>query len=247
MPTMVKLRMPGWWAALAWLAPVALALLLVTTNVRLTTNSLYVYERLFERNQVPARTGITLDGLRDVGRQIQDYFGSDAEPLRVTAVVNSVPRDLFGADEASHMSDVKQLFLKTYRAQVGSVLFLLVAAAAAVVLHRRRSSELLASWLRRGSLISAVAILVVGLASLVAFDQVFLLFHYIGFPEGNFTFNTTTDYLVRVFPNGFWEDITFLVGLMTLAEAALLYAVGAATPRLARRWARSDVSVPHAV
>ena len=238
--------MRRWWTVVGWLAPVALMLLLVTTNVRLTANSLAVYERLFERHQVPARTGITTEGLRDVGRQIQDYFGSDDEPLKVTAVVNGVERSLFGADEASHMSDVKQLFRKTYRVQAASALFLLIVAAAAVALHRRRSWALLAMWLRRGAVISTVAIVVIGLASLVAFDQVFLLFHYLGFPEGNFTFNTTTDYLVRVFPIGFWADITVLIGIMTILQAALLYAVGAVTPRLVRRRARSGASVPDA-
>ena len=238
--------MRRWWTVVGWLAPVALMLLLVTTNVRLTANSLAVYERLFERNQVPTRTGITTEGLRDVGRQIQDYFGSDDEPLRVAAVVNGVERSLFGVDEASHMSDVKQLFRKTYRVQAVSALFLLIVAAAAVALHRRRSWTLLAMWLRRGAVISAVAIVVIGLASLVAFDQVFLLFHYLGFPEGNFTFNTTTDYLVRVFPIGFWADLTVLIGIMTILQAALLYAVGAVTPRLVRRRARSGASVPDA-
>jgi hypothetical protein len=59
-----------------------------------------------------------------------------------------------------------------------------------------------------------------------------LLFHYIGFPEGNFTFSTQTDYLVRVFPYGFWADITFVIGAMTLAEAAVIWTA----VRVARRF-----------
>ena len=226
------------WPVIGWLAPVALMLLLVTTNVRFSANSLYLYEQLFERNHVSARTGITPEGLRGVGAQIQDYFNSDTEPLQVTAVVDGVERNLFDTDEVAHMSDVKQLFLKTYRVQGASLLFILLMTGAAVARYRRRVYEPIALWLRRGSLIAAVAIVVIGVASLVAFDQVFLLFHYLGFPEGNFLFDTRTDYLVRVFPLRFWEEITFFIGLLTLIEAAILYGIGVAIPRVAERLAR---------
>ena len=70
------------WTVIGWLAPVAFMLLLITSSVCLSANSLWLYERLFERNQVPARTGITIEGLRDVSGQIQDYFGSDTEPMQ---------------------------------------------------------------------------------------------------------------------------------------------------------------------
>jgi integral membrane protein (TIGR01906 family) len=206
-----------------WVAAVALVLLLVTTNVRITANSLWLYEQLFEHNHVPARTGITMVELRQVGATILDYFSSDTEPLVVVAKINGAQVSLFGADEASHMAEVKQLFVKTYRVQALSALVLAVAIAATIYVHKRRATGLVGSWLSRGSIIAAGAIAIIAVASLVAFQQVFLLFHYIGFPEGNFTFSTQTDYLVRVFPNGFWSDITFVIGAMTLIEAASLW------------------------
>jgi uncharacterized membrane protein len=108
---------------------------------------------------------------------------------------------------------------------------LAVTVAAAAYTQRRRALSTVGSWLSRGSIIAAAAIVVIGVASVVAFRQVFLLFHYIGFPEGNFTFSTQTDYLVRIFPNGFWSDITFVIGAMTLVEAVLIWTA----VRLARR------------
>jgi integral membrane protein (TIGR01906 family) len=223
------------WTILGWLVPVALMLLVITSNTRFVANSLPVYDALFERNQVVVRTGITPDGLHDVAAQIQRYFGSDEEPLQVTAVVNGVERSLFRADEASHMADVKQLFRKTYRVQAASALFLLIVAAAAVLTFRKRSLGVFATWARRGGLVTAGTIAVVGVASLVAFDQVFLLFHYIGFPQGNFLFDTRTDFLVRVFPFGFWSDVTMLIGILTLFEAGVLVAAGFAVARLTGR------------
>ncbi len=214
------------WAVVGWLAPVALMLLLVTSNVRFAVGSLSVYEALFDRHGVSARTGITPEGLRGVGREIQDYFATEAEPLRVRAEVDGVERDLFGADEVSHMADVKALIRRTFRVQGGSALFLALVAGLAAYSFRGAVWGRLATWLRRGALITVVVIAVLGVGSLVAFDQLFELFHYIGFPQGNFLFDTRTDFLVRVFPFGFWRDITLLIGFLTIVEAATLYAVG---------------------
>ena len=223
------------WAVVGWLAPVALILLLVTSNVRFAVGSTAVYDALFERHGVSARTGITPEGLRDIGRQIQDYFARATEPLRVRAEVNGVERDLFGADEVAHMGDVKQLFLLTFRIQGGSALFLLLVTGLAVSAFRGAVWGPLATWLRRGALLTVGIIAVLGIASLVAFDPLFTLFHYIGFPQGNFTFDTRTDYLVKVFPFGFWRDITLFIGFLTIGEAAILYAAGVLLRRAAPR------------
>ena len=214
------------WAILGWLAPIALMLLLVTTNVRLVTNSLTVYTALFERHDVSQRTGIRMESLRDVGRQIQDYFNSDTEPLRVTATVNGVPRELFNELEASHMADVKQLFLRTYRVQAASALFLLLVSVLAWVQLRRGALREFAHWLWRGGVLTLGVIGALGIGSIVAFDALFTLFHYIGFPQGNWTFDPRTDYLVRVFPFGFWQDVTLLIGGLTVLLAALAIGAG---------------------
>lgn len=222
------------WAVVGWLAPVALMLLLVTSNVRFAVGSLPVYEALFDRHGVAARTGITPEGLRGVGRQIQDYFASEAEPLRVRAAVEGVERDLFGADEVSHMADVKALLRLTFSVQGASAMFLLLVTGLAAYAFRRALFETLAVWLRRGPLITGGVIATLGVAALVAFDPLFTLFHNIAFPQGNFLFPQTAD-LVRVFPFGFWRDMTLLIGAMTLLETAALYGAGLLLRRVATR------------
>ena len=223
----------GRWAVARWLAAIALALLLVTTNVRITANSLWLYEQLFERNEVPLRTGISMPGLRDIGEQIQNYFGSDTEPLEVIAKLNGVDVSLFDQDEVAHMADVKQLFGRTYLVQTLSTVVLVVVGLSTFFNLGSAALKHVASWVERGALIASSVIIIIGSASLVAFNQVFLLFHFIGFPQGNFTFNSQTAYLVRVFPNGFWEDITFAIGALTLIEAALLFGIVFALKRRA--------------
>ena len=121
------------------------------------------------------------------------------------------------------MADVKRLFIKTYQLQALSALALGLAFVVSASVRKRRALDMLAAWLSRGSMIATGAIAVIGVAGIVAFQQVFLLFHYIGFPQGNFTFSSQTDYLVRVFPTGFWSDITFVIAMMTIIEAVVLW------------------------
>ena len=210
----------------------ALGLLLVTTTVRCAAGSLPLYEALFERHSVSERTGITPEGLTHVGREVQAYFASGSDdPLSVTVDIYGVPRTLFNENEVSHMADVKALFLRVYRVQaISAVLFIALTLLAAWRLQRE-AFIVVASWLRRGAALTTAVILVLGLLSVVAFRQVFTIFHYIGFPQGNWVFDPRSEYLVQVFPFGFWRDITLLIGAFILLGAAVLWWVGSALRR----------------
>ena len=65
----------------------------------------------------------------------------------------------------------------------------------------------------------------VGLISLVAFDQLFLLFHRVSFANDFWQLDPRRDFLVMMFPEGFWLDATFFVAFLTLGGAALLAVV----------------------
>ncbi len=229
------------WRIAGWVAPVALGLLLVTTTVRCAAESLPLYEALFERHSVSERTGITPEGLAHVGREVQAYFASSSDgPLSVTVQVHGVPRTLFNANEVSHMADVKALFLRVYRVQAMSTVVLITLAVLAAWRLRREALLVVASWLRRGATLTAAVILALGLLSVVAFRQVFIVFHYIGFPQGNWVFDPRTEYLVQVFPFGFWRDITLLIGAVILLGTAVLWGAGGVLRKYGGR-ARPDL------
>lgn len=220
------------WQSMRVLAAVALALVLVTSAVRIAANSLPLYEALFERHGVAERTGISADDLSDVGRQVQDYFRTDTEPLSVMAPVFGEPRVIFTEAEASHMADVKQLFLRVYRVQGAAALFLIIVAVLTAASLRRRALGEVGRWLRWGAVLTMAALAIVGIASVVAFRAVFLLFHALGFPQGNYLFDSRTSFLVRIFPDGFWQNVTVAVGAMVLIGAVLAWAVGYAMARI---------------
>ncbi|HEV8470773.1 MAG TPA: DUF1461 domain-containing protein, partial [Candidatus Limnocylindria bacterium] len=79
---------------------------------------------------------------------------------------------------------------------------------------------------RDGGVVAASGVAVVGIVAVFAFDQLFLLFHELFFPQGNFLFDPSTSNLLRLYPEWYWQGVTAGVAVSFIA-AALLAAVGA--------------------
>src|SRR2546430_14703599 len=101
-------------------------------------------------------------------------------------------------------------------AEVAAVLALFVVAYR-ISRARRRGSAL--RLVRAGSLVAAGIVAVIGVAAALAFDPLFLLFHDVFFPQGNFLFDPATSNLLRLYPEWYWQGITAGVGVSVLALA----------------------------
>ncbi len=78
-----------------------------------------------------------------------------------------------------------------------------------------------------GCLVLLITVGVVGAIGLSGFDSAWTQFHEIIFSNDFWLLNPTTDRLIQMFPPEFWESIVFFIGLMIIAETALvLIAVG---------------------
>ena len=81
-------------------------------------------------------------------------------------------------------------------------------------------------------------------AVLVGFDDLFEQFHLLSFSNDFWLLDPRTDHLIQMFPSGFWFDVTFAVGAVTLLEGAVVALVGFGYLRwLARAASRRDGSV----
>jgi hypothetical protein len=120
---------------------------------------------------------------------------------------------LFTADEYAHMADVRAVFRG---AEVAAVLALFVGGYR--ISRARRRGEAL-RLVRAGAFVAAGIVAIVGLAAAVAFDPLFLLFHDVFFPQGNFLFDPATSNLLRLYPEWYWQGITAGVGVSFVAVA----------------------------
>lgn len=186
------------------------------------------YADMARDNGVPEITFVRRDGgslsfdlvaVLDVHRRWSQYVtGGTSEPPTFEADVR------FTDDEYAHMADVRGVFA-TARFLVPVGLFLVI-----VRLQRARAASPRAMWrlLRDGSLIAAVVVTLIGAVAVFAFEPLFLAFHYVFFPQGNFLFDPATSNLVRLYPDWYWEGISLRVGLsfiaVTLGLAALAHA-----------------------
>ena len=171
------------------------------------------------------------------GRVETDLDGAVAIHQRwsqyVTGGIDEVPSfdpPLFTDDEYSHMADVRRVFDLT-KFFVPLALFVMI-----VRLQRARGRSPRDMWrlVRDGALVAVAIVGLIALAAVFAFDQLFLLFHEVFFPQGNFLFDPATSNLLRVWPEWYWEGMFLRVGLSFVALALVVAAAAALRLRAAK-------------
>lgn len=124
--------------------------------------------------------------------------------------------EAFGSGEISHMSDVRGVVTGILALWLASVLI-----TAAIFLRYPRQS--LISAVRAGAVLTLASFAVVGLASVLAFDQLFTIFHEVLFDDGTWTFPLDST-LIGLYPERFWVTATgAFVLLATLQALGLLW------------------------
>ncbi len=213
----------------------AVPLLFIAVSVTWAVNDLGLYEYGFDKYNVPSVTGIEKDDLMAAAREIRSYFNSSAEPLAVTTRVFGEERSLFNRREMVHMADVKKLIRGVYWVGGGSAVFILGFIAAGFHLRRRVFWQTLARLALFGSGVTVGLTLLVGITSLVSFDFLFTQFHQLSFSNDFWKLDPRRDFLVMMFPAGFWFDAAMLVAGLAVGQAAIVAgAVGGAAAF--KRW-----------
>ncbi len=225
------------WNIAAILFVALVPLLLITSSVRLVINLPVLYSYGFDRYDIEAYTRISRSDLIAAGAQIRDYFNNDAEDLIIRTFVGGVlVESLYNEREIHHMRDVKALVRGVYWAQLLSALYMAVFIAAGFAMRGRAFIWALLRYIARGGVATLLLVAAVGLIALVGFEQAFLVFHLISFSNDLWQLDPRRDYLIAMFPQGFFFDATMLIALCSIAGAVLC----AVLPRLALRvWGRS--------
>ncbi len=86
---------------------------------------------------------------------------------------------------------------------------------------------------------------IVGAFAITGFDSTWRRFHEIAFSNDLWQLNPDTDRLIQMFPEPFWEEATYIVGALTLAEALLVVVASVATLVLAKE--RPPATAPEIV
>ncbi len=211
------------------LAILAVLLFLVAGSVTWAVNDPGLYRNGFQRYHTAQRSGISDADLIAIGAELRRYFNTSVEPLAVRAPIYGIEQEVFNQREVAHMYDVKQLVRGTYWVALGSALWILSALAIVVATDRATwhvCAARLAVW---GGSVTLIAVFLVGLAAVASFEQLFLLFHRLSFANDLWMLDPRTDYLLILFPAGFWFDATMRVALTSVLGAVLLLSAGVAS------------------
>jgi len=205
-----------------WLFIFCLPILLLTASIGWAVNSLWLYQYGFEKYSVSHTTGLAEPALEKVASGLIGYFNSDEEYISLTVNKGDQPFELFNQREVIHLKDVKGLIWLDYWVLLGTVIYALGYTLVCLVWDKRQYRRQLAGGLVGGSSLTLAMILALGLATLLGFDQLFLQFHLISFSNEFWQLDPSRDYLIMLFPRGFWYDATLFCGLATVGIAVIL-------------------------
>ncbi len=200
----------------------AIPVFLISGSVAWAVNDPGLYQRGFERYDIAQRTGITDADLRQAGADLRHYFNSGEEPLELRARVYGVEREIFNQREVAHMRDVKGLVRKVYLAGALALASMLAVMLAGLWWYRGVYRRRLARFSLWGSAGTLALVLTLALTAVAAFDALFLAFHLVSFSNDLWRLDPRTDYLLIMFPQGFWFDATLRVGQTTIAGALVI-------------------------
>ncbi len=186
-------------------------------------NSLSLYTRGFQTYAVSETTGLSEEQLRQAAVTLIHYFNSLTESPQMTVVDSSGRQfELYHDYELIHLEDVKELFALNSTLQALSLLLLVVIVAASLFFGRRLEVY---RGLRNGALATLALLAITAMAFVVDFDWMFVTFHLVAFDNPFWQLNPMTDYLIMLFPLGFWQDMSILAAAATGLMAASIYAL----------------------
>ncbi|GIT68932.1 MAG: hypothetical protein Ct9H300mP27_00360 [Chloroflexota bacterium] len=200
---------------------VCIPILILSGAVTWAINDIGLYQKGFDKYHISTKTGISSDNLTDVSRQIQRYFNSTDEPLFVKTKIFGDERILFNDREATHMRDVKKLIHLVYSLMMISGIYIV-----GTIIWSRISGPTWPFYTRPliiayGGYLTILSVLSLGFLSLTGFDKVFVTFHEISFSNDLWILDPRTDYLIMLFPFGFWFDTTIKIGLISIVISTI--------------------------
>jgi integral membrane protein (TIGR01906 family) len=206
---------------------VAVPVFLITSNVRFAAGDTWFYERGFRAHDVDQTTGIDFAQLDAAADDVVRYFEDDRETLNIQVTVDGREGPLYSDEEVAHMRDVKGLMRFVFRLHEASLGIVVGYVGAVVLWTRERTPRDLARYALYGVATGLAVVAGIGAFAVTGFDAAWTKFHEIAFRNDLWQLDPDTDRLIQMFPEPFWEEMTYFVGLLTVVEVLAVVVVAA--------------------
>ena len=213
-------------------------MLLITSTIYSEVNELRLYEYGFDKYEISQETGMDEIQLRAVAQHLIDYFNLREGTAQITVIRGDEEFDLFNEREVIHLEDVRGLIQLDYWVQRGAFL-LMVICALALFFGLRVGWRMLVRGLFWGRFITVGLMGALALWALFGFERLFTLFHLVSFTNEYWILDPARDYLIRLFPGGFFYDAALFGFGAIILEALLIGGIAFGILRL-RGWERGE-------
>ncbi len=197
-------------------------MLLLMASIGGAVNSLWLYEYGFHKYDVSSTTGLDDTELRKAATGLINYFNSNEEFISITVAKNGKPFQLFHQREVVHLKDVKGLIRLDYWVLLGTFIYVATYTIFSLLWQKGKYRRQLGWGVVGGSSLTLALMLALGLGTLMGFDQLFWQFHLISFSNDFWLLDPTRDYLIMLFPQGFFYDVFLFCALATAVGAIIL-------------------------
>ena len=196
----------------------AIPLLFVSLAVNIYTGSEELYTGGFARYYISDATGISDSQLQNVARGMVGYLNGKVPSPQVEVDTRGIRRPVYNQKELIHMEDVRKIIEIFKMLEILSLIIFLVTGC--YILLRAGMNRLLRG-LQAGAVVTVAFLGAVMLWALIDFNSIFYFFHILSFSNDLWLLDPATDYLIMMFPEGFFFDTAVLI-VATIITAALV-------------------------
>ncbi len=204
-----------------WLGVCCVPVLLFTGTICWEVNCLTLYKYGFDKNEISQATGIDKLQLTNVAQHLIDYFNLKVNTAQIVVSNQGGEFNLFNERELVHLEDVRNLIQLDYWVQRGA-LVLLIICFLALFFGFNVGWQMIVKGLFWGSLVTIGLMTIIALWALFGFERFFLLFHLVSFSNEYWILDPAKDYLIRLFPEGFFYDAAMFGFGAIILEALLI-------------------------
>lgn len=201
-----------------------LPLFLILFSTSYITNSEWLYDYGWWRNDIANRTGLPVEQLNRGADQIKDYFNNDVELLDLRVDYAGREVSLYKEREVLHMVDVKALMQAVFSITRWSGVVLLLLLAVGLLTLKQDVFPLLLRSLKWSAIGTGAFLVIFGGTALIDFGWLFTQFHFLSFANDLWMLDPWNDYLIIMFPQQFFFEATLFIGLLTILDFVLITA-----------------------
>lgn len=222
-----------------WLAGIILAFsviaaVLISSFEIAMYSDFSVYQKEYEKYDVLSELDMTMEDAMHVTREMMAYLRGDRETLSVVTTVEREQQDFFNEQDRFHMEEVRGLFIGGLNIRIGACI-IAVLCLIFLLVSRADLKKILPRSYHAALGISGAFVLLLGIASIIDFNAVFVQFHHIFFDNDLWIFDPAEDYMIRMLPEGLFYDFVMRIGGIFVIILLALFLISLIPGRFKRK------------